>query len=177
MIVACCNNNGIGFKNSIPWFIKNDLKYFSKMTKGDGNNAIIMGRKTWDSLPRSPLPNRENVIITRSVDKTIEKIGILDANTNIFISPEVAIDFCRKMKYSEVWIIGGTTIYEYFFNNFKNQINNIYITKVLKDYECDVFFPDVTNDFIVTNTVKKIEKDISFDIDVEVEYQTLERKR
>ena len=73
MIVACRSNNGIGFQNSIPWFIKSDLKYFSKLTKGNGNNAIVMGRKTWDSLPLKPLPKRENIIITNSIIETTKK--------------------------------------------------------------------------------------------------------
>lgn len=51
LIVSLCLNNGIGFKNQIPWNITNDLRYFSKLTKGDGLNAVIMGNKTWQSLP------------------------------------------------------------------------------------------------------------------------------
>ena len=64
LIVACSNNYGIGNNGKLPWNIPNDLKRFSKLTKGNGNNAIVMGRKTWDSLPIKPLPNRINIIYT-----------------------------------------------------------------------------------------------------------------
>ena len=56
LIVAVCNGMGMGLNNSIPWYYPSDLKYFSKLTKGSGNNSIIMGRKTWESLPKRPLP-------------------------------------------------------------------------------------------------------------------------
>ena len=54
IIVAKCNNNGIGINNTLPWNIPGDLKRFSKLTTGSGNNAIIMGKNTWLSLPKKP---------------------------------------------------------------------------------------------------------------------------
>jgi len=56
LIAAVDFNRGIGYQGNIPWYIKEELKYFKKVT---GNSPIIMGRKTWDSLPKKPLPNRE----------------------------------------------------------------------------------------------------------------------
>ena len=61
IIVAMCNNNGIGKNNSLPWHYKEELIHFSKMTKGNGNNAIIMGKNTWNSLPKN-LYLKENTI-------------------------------------------------------------------------------------------------------------------
>ena len=66
LIVGVDNQNGIGLNNTLPWYNKEDLKYFSKVTKGDGNNAIIMGSNTWKSLPKRPLPKRLNVILSKN---------------------------------------------------------------------------------------------------------------
>ena len=63
IIAAVCKNNGIGKNNSLPWNSKTDLKFFSKTTKGNNNNAVLMGRKTWESLNK-PLINRFNIIIS-----------------------------------------------------------------------------------------------------------------
>ena len=67
IIVAICENNGIGYNNSLPWNIKEDLKIFSKLTKGNNNNAIIMGRNTFESLPNNFLPKRDNLILSSSI--------------------------------------------------------------------------------------------------------------
>ena len=128
IIVACCSNNGIGFKNSIPWFIKNDLRYFSKITKGDKNNAIIMGRKTWDSLPKKPLPHRQNIILTRSIDTDKQIREKYSKSTCCYQSSKEALEFCNTRLFDEVWVIGGTAIYEHFYKEYNNQINKIYIT-------------------------------------------------
>ena len=70
IIVAYTKNKGIGFKNKIPWKLNSDLIRFKKLTIGNGNNSVIMGKKTWDSLPYNvkPLPNRTNIIISKTMD-------------------------------------------------------------------------------------------------------------
>ena len=64
IIVAATKKFGIGLNNKLPWRIPEDLKHFSKTTIGKGNNAIIMGRKTWESIGSKPLPKRHNIIIS-----------------------------------------------------------------------------------------------------------------
>ena len=145
LIVAMCNNNGIGFKGKIPWHIKHDLQHFSKLTKGDGNNAIVMGSKTWYSLPiRSTniigLPDRDNFILSASGkgkiniqhNKIIKSFQSIDELENYFHEEDST--------YEDIWIIGGAQIYKYFLDN--NKINKCYITSIDKNFECDVFFPD-----------------------------------
>ena len=75
MIVALCRNRGIGFRNQIPWAFKKDIQYFRDMTIGNGNNAVIMGRKTWWSLPDAftPLPKRTNIILSSRTVMQIKK--------------------------------------------------------------------------------------------------------
>ena len=65
LIVAMCNNRGIGLNGNLPWNIKEDLQYFSKLTKGNGNNAVIMGSNTYNSLNKvDGLPGRDNLILS-----------------------------------------------------------------------------------------------------------------
>ena len=64
IIAAMAKNRVIGINNKIPWYIPNDLKYFKKLTTGN-KSAVVMGRKTWDSLPIKPLPNRRNYVLTK----------------------------------------------------------------------------------------------------------------
>ena len=176
MIVACCVNNGIGYQNGIPWFIRNDLKYFSKTTKGNKNNAIIMGRRTWESLPKRPLPQRHNIVLTRSVetDKTIRNSS--SRNTSCFQSSEQALHFCKENSFDEVWIIGGTEIYKHFYECFTDSINTICLTRVNKEYRCDVYFPEISEKFTMTDCFLTTEYDETTQENVQVEYQTYQPK-
>ena len=135
IIVAICENNGIGYNNSLPWNIKEDLKIFSKLTRGNNNNAIIMGRNTFESLPNNFLPKRDNLILSSSIiiDEKREN-NIIKTFNNI----DSIIEFCNSKNYQEVWIIGGQLIYESFLR--KNIVNKLFITKINKKYLCDKFF-------------------------------------
>lgn len=135
IIVAICENNGIGYNNSLPWNIKEDLKIFSKLTRGNNNNAIIMGRNTFESLPNNFLPKRDNLILSSSIiiDEKREN-NIIKTFDNI----DSIIKFCNSKNYQEVWIIGGQLIYESFLR--KNIVNKLFITKINKKYLCDKFF-------------------------------------
>ena len=135
IIVAICENNGIGYNNSLPWNIKEDLKIFSKLTRGNNNNAIIMGRNTFESLPNKFLPKRDNLILSSSIiiDEKSE-CNIVKTFDNI----DSIIKFCNSKNYEQVWIIGGELIYQSFLR--KNIVNKLFITKINKKYICDRFF-------------------------------------
>jgi len=147
IIVAYCKNNGIGLNNKLPWKIKSDLKKFYSFTKGNGNNAIIMGKNTWNSLNCKPLKNRDNLIISTSLDfeKTYTNNEIIKTFKNI----ENILSFCQNKNYDDVWIIGGEKIYSSFLNNIElsRLINKIYVTNLEYEYECDTFFPKFNNKF------------------------------
>ena len=135
IIVAICKNNGIGYNNKIPWYIKEDLKLFSKLTKGNKNNAIIMGRNTFESLPNNFLPKRDNLILSSSI--IIDKIN--DNNIiKTFDNINSIINFCNQKNYDDVWIVGGQLIYDSFIR--KNIINKLYITTINEEYTCDKYF-------------------------------------
>ena len=95
ILVAVSPEGIIGKDNTIPWHYSADLKRFKRLTTG---NTIIMGRKTWESLPKKPLPNRRNIVITRSSIENIE----------CFKSIDDALQTCK----GDIWFIGGAGIYQ-----------------------------------------------------------------
>jgi dihydrofolate reductase len=143
LIVAMCRNNGIGLKGKIPWHISEDLKYFSELTKGDRNNAVIMGNKTWQSLPivkdkPRGLPYRDNFVLSRvdSFDMAINHNHLLKT----FKTMEEVEKYIEQTNMHEnVWVIGGANIYKQFLE--KRKIKYCYVTYIDADFDCDVFFP------------------------------------
>ena len=95
ILVAVSPEGIIGKDNAIPWHYSTDLKRFKRLTTG---NTIIMGRKTWESLPKKPLPERRNIVITRSSIDGVE----------CFRSIDDALQTCE----GDIWFIGGAGIYE-----------------------------------------------------------------
>ena len=152
MIVAMDSENGIGLNNTLPWYYSNDLKYFSKVTKGNGNNAIVMGKNTWLSLPKKPLPKRDNIIL--STTEKYEGMGY-ETVDNIELLKE------KIQKYDEIWIIGGANIYKQFINDI--DLTEIHISKIDRIYNCDTFFPEISEDFIL-KTQGFIDNDIILEI-------------
>jgi len=130
IIVATTSDGGIGFKNQLPWPHNSaDMKRFAKLTKGSGNNAIVMGRKTWESLPRGALPGRVNIVMSRTLEKIEEGL--------VFDSLEETIKHCEERRYEKVWVIGGAEIYKIFLK--KEIIQEIYKTLIPGEYECDCY--------------------------------------
>ena len=144
IIYSYCKNNGIGLNNDLPWRFKSDLNKFKILTTGNKNNAVIMGKNTWDSLNKKSLKHRDNLILSKST-----VIDYLDNNniTKSFDSYENLYKFLILKEYDEIWIIGGETIYKEFFElhckNYLFNINKIYITYINKLYNCDTFFPKI----------------------------------
>ena len=140
IIAANCLSGGIGLNGNIPWQCKSDLKLFSKLTKGASNNVIIMGRKTWESLPKSPLPNRTNIILSKTLT-----LKPLPPNTHIFDNIIDIKTFCKENNYDDVWIIGGEQIYNLFIND--DDLNGLYLTEICEEFKCDTFFPEIPSHF------------------------------
>ncbi len=124
IIVAIASNNAIGKDNDLLWHISKDLLRFKEITKG---HYIVMGKRTYYSLPVRPLPNRTSLIITDIANEVID-------NCLMAYSIEDAVN---KMDTSnENFIIGGGSIYK----QFMPLANKLYITRVHKDFEADTFF-------------------------------------
>ena len=117
LILACDPNGGIGYQNRLPWTnIQGDLPRFKRLTEG---HPVIMGRNTWDSLPKKPLPNRINIVVT---SRPFEQEGVTCVDSIINHS-----DF--------YWLIGGASLIEQCWTF----INEIHLTKVYDHYACDTF--------------------------------------
>jgi dihydrofolate reductase len=149
IIVAYCKNRGIGKNNTLLWDIKSDMAKFKKLTIGNNNNGVIMGRKTFESLNNiKGLVNRDNLILSKSL--TIDNLDCKNI-VKSFATLEHLEDFVKLKNYSELWIIGGAEIYELFLNNYKKEdnsifnINEIIITYLDTEFECDCYFPDLNN--------------------------------
>ena len=148
IIVAHTKDHGIGFNNDLPWnSIKQDMDFFKNLTIGNKyennytKNAVIMGRKTWESIPNKfkPLPNRFNIIISNTMKEELHN----DYNENIKVcrSLDKALDFSYDSpKINDVFVIGGGSIYKDAINRI-NDLNRLFITEVKQDYEVDTYFP------------------------------------
>ena len=133
LIVATDLIYGIGANNTLPWKFKSDLKYFSNMTKGLGNNCIIMGKNTFLSIGK-PLPKRTNIVLSTSLSNTLHD------NIIIFNNITPLIHYIQTQHFDQIWIIGGLQIYQLFLE--KKLIDEIYITLINNSYpSCDTFFP------------------------------------
>ena len=151
VIVAYDSNQGIGFDNEIQWNVPEDLEYFSKTTQGGqgSTNAVIMGRKTWESIPLKfrPLKNRLNVVLSRS-EAFIPEQGVLK-----FHSVEACIKgLSKEHKYlDEVFVIGGSEIYCQFLET--PVVTAVYTTEIYseREFRADRFFPKIEG-FTVTES-------------------------
>lgn len=132
LYAAVADNGVIGRDGGLPWRLSSDLKRFKADTMG---KPIVMGRKTWESLPKRPLPGRLNIIITRDVDYKAD--GALVAR-----SVREALDLAedgRGTPDDEIAVIGGAGI----FAAALPLADRLHITHVLADIEGDVFFPPI----------------------------------
>jgi len=132
LIVAKNNKNSIGKDGELMWHISKDLHRFRKLTQ---NQIVVMGRKTYASLPNGPLKNRINVIITREPAKYSQ-----DINNVYFVTLEtcnVLLNELQLRHRKSVFIIGGTDIY----NHFYPRCCTLHITEVDDDQDGDTQFP------------------------------------
>lgn len=125
IIVAIARNNAIGKDNDLLWHISDDLKRFKALTSG---HPVVMGRNTWNSLPRRPLPKRRNIVLTHDevfCDDGVEVAHSISEVFNLLCDEE------------ESFIIGGGAIYK----EFLPFVQKLYVTHVWQDFDADVFFP------------------------------------
>ncbi len=133
IIVAMDEDGAIGKNDALPWRLKSDMERFRKLTEGDGFNSVIMGRKTWDSLPEAfrPLPDRVNIVMSRDTEWSDE--GAINA---LYVGRAIEIAFAEGSE--ECWIIGGSQIYRIFLD----RVDEIHLTEVHTTGSGDVKFPE-----------------------------------
>jgi len=130
-IVAKAANDVIGSRNDLPWYLPADLKHFKELTTG---HAVIMGRKTFESIYsrlHGPLPNRRNIVITRSLQA-------LPEGFERTASPQAALELAG---HGDIYVIGGATIYKAYLE--QDTVDTIYLTEVHADIPGDVYFPEL----------------------------------
>jgi dihydrofolate reductase len=125
-ILACDQEWGIGKNGALPWPHNSaDLKWFKEHTN---NSTIVMGRKTWESLPVKPLPNRENIVVTSGLIKGPDVV--VDMRSFYKILPQIKF-------HKDVWIIGGAQLIEHCLDI----IDEFYLSRIQCIYDCDTFLP------------------------------------
>lgn len=132
LIVARGRNNIIGSDGDLPWRLSSDLKLFKAITKG---KPVIMGRKTWESLPRKPLPGRLNIVVTRQAGYTAESAQVVGDMGDAF---DAAFIQANTDRVDEVFVIGGAQIYA----AAMTVADRLYLTEVDAAPVGDAAFPD-----------------------------------
>lgn len=128
IVAAVADNLTIGYRKSLPWVLPADMKHFKELTTG---HTLLMGKRTFESLPNGPLPNRKNIVLTSVMSEGINE-GYFEAN-----SLEDAQELCSNAE--EVFVIGGSSVYE----QCLDIADRMYITWVHAKFTGDTFFPEV----------------------------------
>lgn len=147
MIVAVCRGGGIGYEGQLPWpKLARDMRFFAEMTSSTVfpyNSAVVMGRRTWESIPASvrPLKFRDNFVVSALHDTAVAAVDADQTTGATFIKNLSEIHEHAK-NYDIVWFIGGASIYEQVLASPESfPITDIYITFVDETYEHDTAFP------------------------------------
>lgn len=155
-ITAMDEDNGIGKNNQLPWKISADLKFFQKTTTQclDGKrNAIIMGRRTFESIGMRPLKNRLNIVLSSGLNET--------ENVCVVQSLNDAIQLCGDdSSVQNIYIIGGQQVYEQACKEVP--LTGIYITRIKGTYDCDRFFPTLKEYMKVQESEEQTEGTMKF---------------
>jgi dihydrofolate reductase len=158
IIVAVSEDLGIGKDNELLWRISEDLKRFKRLTTG---NTVIMGKKTWESLPLRPLPGRKNIVLTDDPQECID-------NSVTAYSIEDALSKCEKGE--EIFVIGGGSVYR----QFMPVADRLYITHVHRKAPADIYFPEI--DLNLWKVVEKEDFCTGVNISIPYTYIIYERR-
>lgn len=149
IIVAVDAKNGVGKNGQLPWRLPGELRHFKDITTtikdATKQNVVIMGRKTWDSLPEKyrPLPNRLNVVLTRN-DQLALPLAVLK-----FKNLSEALLYVQKnqqqKKIESIFVIGGGEVFAEALQH--PQCHKIFLTVIDHDFFCDIFLPKLKSDF------------------------------
>ena len=133
LIWAMEKRGGIGYGGLLPWHYPEDLKRFKRITMG---SPVLMGRKTYESLPSGPLPGRRNLVLTRG--------GLKEPSPDVrpFSSPGEVLDAGTGEKWEKLFVIGGESVYRLFLP----RADKLMVTEIGESYSCDRFFPEYSGD-------------------------------
>ena len=140
VIAAACENFGIGVNNKLPWRLKNEMNYFTRITSSTQDNSkrnvVIMGKNTWLSIPDKyrPLEGRINFVVSRSIKDKPDKLDGLFKDLQSALEAASSSD-----KVENIFIIGGEQVYRESLNF--PECYKIYLTIIDAKFDCDTFFP------------------------------------
>ncbi|XP_068422598.1 dihydrofolate reductase [Clinocottus analis] len=149
-IVAVCPDLGIGTRGDLPWHpvrLDNEFKHFRRMTATpsvkDKQNVVIMGRRTWFSIPEKnrPLKDRINIVLSRELKAPPAGAHHLAPDFNSALR---LVDVELADQADQVWIIGGSSLYKDFMESPGTR--RLFVTQILKQFECDTFLPEISPD-------------------------------
>ena len=150
IILAIDENFGIGYNNTIPWKSKNNMQYFKNTTK---RHILIVGRKTWNSMPQKNILKDRNVIV---VSKTL-----FNGNTCITDSLNNALCIANEYRFKdqEVFVIGGAMLYKEAFQH--SELKDVHLSRVKGTYQCDTYA-----DFINIGKFKHVDNIVYDDCEI-----------
>ena len=142
MIAAIGRNYELGKANTLLWNMPADMKHFRETTRG---HTVIMGRKTFESLPNGPLPNRENIVVTRDMNYARPGIAVVHSLEEALrlAALEQGKHFEEKQEETEIFIIGGGELY----SQGMERAQKLYITRIDDSPEADTYFPAIGPDW------------------------------
>jgi len=138
IVAALADDYAIGYKGKLPWNLPADMKHFKTLTTG---GTVVMGKRTFESLPNGPLPNRTNIVLSSIISEGVSE-GYFEAN-----SLEDALELCSNAK--EVFVIGGSAVYK----QCADIADTMYLTWVHGKFKADTYFPEI--DFNVWKEVSR----------------------
>jgi dihydrofolate reductase len=174
LIVACDQNRGIGKSGQLPWRLPADMKYFAQTTSvkedHDPDNVVIMGRKTWQSIPEKfrPLKNRCNIVLTREPEVHSRLLGLESnkegAQAKVYFADSLDAAFnqaVNKFQTKKCFVIGGASVYSQAIEH--SACHLLYLTEIEASFDCDVFFPAFLDKFVARSKSEHcIEDEISY---------------
>ncbi|KAJ7423959.1 Dihydrofolate reductase [Pitangus sulphuratus] len=178
-IVAVSQNMGIGKDGRLPWPpLRNEYKYFQRMTSTSHvegkQNALIMGKKTWFSIPEKnrPLKDRINIVLSRELKEAPKGAHYLSKSLDdalaLLDSPEL------KSKVDMVWIVGGTSVYKAAME--KPIHHRLFVTRILKEFESDTFFPEINyKDYRLLTEYPGVPADIQEENGIQYKFEVYEK--
>ncbi|MCR9220397.1 MAG: dihydrofolate reductase [Alphaproteobacteria bacterium] len=133
LVVAVADNGVIGAAGDLPWRLPDDLKHFKRVTMG---KPLVMGRKTWDSLPKRPLPGRPNIVVTRQADYQADGAEVF-TDLDAALARAEALASLSGLDDPEISVIGGAEI----FAATLGRATRLYLTQVHAEPDGDTLFP------------------------------------
>ncbi|XP_012538901.1 dihydrofolate reductase isoform X2 [Monomorium pharaonis] len=174
LIAAACENMGIGINGNLPWRLKKEMAFFTRMTtdtkQKDKKNVVLMGRRTWECIPKKyrPLKDRINMVLSSQA---------LDCGDEVIACKSIlhALDVISGMQnqVERVWVIGGSSVYKSAMES--PHFGRLYLTRIKKNFECDTFFPPIPNDFALI-TDPTVPQGTQEENGIEFVYEVYERR-